>query len=72
MLKIRFSEHKGFLGQLVENERKALECLKSDHIIKLYQYFETKDYAVFILEYCDGIYHYLYILGGTLEDYWMN
>ncbi|CAD8141725.1 unnamed protein product [Paramecium octaurelia] len=61
MLKIRFKEHNGFLGKLVENERTALELLKSDHVIKLHDYFETRDYAIFILEYCDG---------GTLDDYW--
>lgn len=54
MLKIRFKEHNGFLGQLVYNERTALQLLNSDHVIKLYDYFETKDFAIFILEYCDG------------------
>ncbi|CAD8149003.1 unnamed protein product [Paramecium pentaurelia] len=61
MLKIRLKEHNGFLGQLVNNERTALNLLKSDHVIRLYESFDTIDYAVFILEYCDG---------GTLEDYW--
>ncbi|CAK90857.1 unnamed protein product (macronuclear) [Paramecium tetraurelia] len=63
MLKIRFKEHNGFLGKLVENERTALSLLNSDHVIKLYDYFETRDFAIFILEYCEG---------GTLDEYWQK
>ncbi|CAK70994.1 unnamed protein product (macronuclear) [Paramecium tetraurelia] len=52
--KERYQENDGLFGKLVESEIKALQLVKSDHIIEFYEAFEDAKYRFIVLEYCDS------------------
>ncbi|CAD8133879.1 unnamed protein product [Paramecium octaurelia] len=50
----RFAENEGLFGKLVESEIKALQLVKSDHVIAIYDTFQDDQYRYIVLEYCDS------------------
>jgi len=40
--------------QIVENEKQIMTSLNHTFIVKLHYCFETKDYLIFVMEFCSG------------------
>ncbi|CAD8143219.1 unnamed protein product [Paramecium pentaurelia] len=52
--KKRFSENDGILGQLVLSEIKALQLIKSDHVVGFVETFQDGEYCYIVMEYCNS------------------
>ncbi|CAD8046516.1 unnamed protein product [Paramecium primaurelia] len=52
--KKRFSENDGILGQLVLSEIKALQLIKSNHVVGFVETFQDGEYCYIVMEYCNS------------------
>ncbi|CAK62108.1 unnamed protein product (macronuclear) [Paramecium tetraurelia] len=52
--KKRFQESDGIVGKLVQSEIKALELVKSDHVVRFIESFQDQEYCYIVMEYCDS------------------
>ncbi|CAD8050712.1 unnamed protein product [Paramecium sonneborni] len=50
----RFSENDGLLGELVQSEIRALEIVKSDHVVGFFESFSDNKYCYIVMEFCDS------------------
>ncbi|CAD8212343.1 unnamed protein product [Paramecium octaurelia] len=52
--KKRFQDNDGIVGQLVQSEIKALQLVKSDHVVGFIESFQDLEYCYIVMEYCNS------------------
>ena len=49
-----FDNSSGFVGELLVNEINIMKEIENDNVVKFLDYFQSKNFAYIIMEYCDG------------------